>query len=253
MLDPRLSRTGRSTGSTTITVDLDLGEAKTVSYIAIAGHNLSPTAVVTLYGNTNPDMVNYIAVFSVPYAEFVCTAINDADVADSTYFQIIDENDNFLVDEFGNNICGFLYTSTYQYWRISIVDPDNADGYIEISKIYLGDSVQMPYMSKTQKIPTASTGTTQVSLTGQIYGDKGYTYQYGNISFPVIEDSEKTAIDSQFRIIEKTTPFILLIWENDLAYQLPIYSILTTDLDWARVENLPSRRWSLNFGFREVK
>jgi len=253
LIDPRMSRVGRTTTNRNIYFDFDLGSAKTISYICIAGHNLSSTATITLYGNTNPDLTDYVAVFTVPFSEFVCTAINDGSIGDSTYFQIVDENGNFLVDEYGNNICGFLYTSTYQYWRIFIDDVDNTDGYLEVSKIYLGDSLQMPFMAKTQKLPTASTGVTQYSSTGQPYSDKGYSYIYGTISFPIIEDSEKIDIDAAFRIVEKTTPSIILIWENDLTYQLPIYLLLTTDLDWTRVENLPSRRWSLQFGFREIR
>lgn len=157
-----------------------------------------------------------------------------------------------VADEFGNLIWGNILASGYRYWILTIEDPSNADGYIEISKMFFGDYLQLPYMGKTQKLPTATTSTQQFSPTGCIYTDKGITYKYGNVTFPVVEDDEKTAIDAVFAEIDKSVPFILLIWENDLTFQPPIYSILTTDLDWQRVADMNGRRWSFSFGFREI-
>jgi hypothetical protein len=107
-------------------------------------------------------------------------------------------------------------------------------------------------MGKSQKVNTASTSEVAESVGGQAYGDVGYFYQLGDVSFPIIEDSEKLTIENLFRLTDKYTPVILLIWENDLTVQPPIYSRITTDMQFTRVEGVSGRKWSLNFSFKEV-
>jgi hypothetical protein len=251
LTDTRLSRFARSTGTATDII-ADLGATYQINYIAIAGHNLSPTAIVTLYGNSTNDFVNPPVSFTVNYEKVITQAIADPTIDDSQFFFLIDENNNYIVDENDNYIVGLIYGSTYRYWKISISDPDNVDGYIELSKIYLGDYLQLPAMAKSQKIPTASTSTRTENSTGQTFGDKGIVYKYGSITLPFVDDDNKLAIDQTFNVIDKIVPFFLLIWENDLTFQPALYSILTTDIEWQRVEGVSQRYWSATLNFKET-
>ena len=146
----------------------------------------------------------------------------------------------------------FTASQTYRYWRLAISDPTNTDTYISLSKWYLGTYIQLPYMAKNQKIPTASTSDVAESNDLQAYGDPGVFYRYGTVNFPNIEDSDYTIMDSMFRLLDKYVPFILLIWENDLTFFPPLYSIMTSDFDWTRVEGVTGRKWSLAFNFKET-
>jgi hypothetical protein len=250
-MDTRLSRIFRSTATTT-DITVDLAAAYQINYLCLVGHNLTSSAIVTLYGNSENVFTSPAVNFNILYNSQITQAINDSSIIDSDNYYVIDEDDNFIVDENGNFIVGLIYGSNYRYWQISISDATNPDGYIEVSKVYLGDYLQMPHMSKNQKIPTASTSTKTENSTGQIYGDKGIVYKYGNITLPFVTDDEKTDIDTAFNDVDTIVPFYLLIWENDLTFQPAIYSVLTTNLDWQRVEGTTQRYWSTQFGFKET-
>jgi hypothetical protein len=121
-----------------------------------------------------------------------------------------------------------------------------------MSKLYLGTYIQLPYMAKNQKIPTASTSDVAESNDLQAYGDPGVFYRYGTVNFPNIEDADYTIMDNMFRDLDKYIPFILLIWENDLTFFPPLYTRMTSDFDWTRVEGVTGRKWSLAFNFKET-
>jgi len=291
--DSRLSRYGRTTGTTT-DIHVDLGSQYFLSYIALLGTNLSQYATIIVYGNTSNDFTGYLVSYALTPAVNIIDVISDEDY-NSGYFNLVgadfqyiggnasptnfdyfltDEFGNQIVDEFGNSVYGFIwvidttvydvtdefvnqiwgniYSSGYRYWKISISDPLNSSGYIEISKLYFGDYLQLPGMSRDQKIPKASTSKVTESTTGQSYGDKGITYNYGSITFPFVDDDEKLQIDTAFDVIDKVEPFIMMIWEEELDVQPAIYSLLTTDLDWQRIPETTPRVWSLNFGFKET-
>jgi len=219
--DPRLSRIARTMDITSQSIVFDLGSAKAIDYFSIIKHNFTSSATIHIQGNATD-------VWTAPSIDVTLTWT----VANILY--------------------NWLTAQTFRYWRITISDATNADGFISMSKVYLGNYVQLPNMGKSQKVNTASTSEVAESVGGQAYGDIGYFYQLGDVSFPIIEDSEKLTIENLFRLTDKYTPVILLIWENDLTVQPPIYSRITTDMQFTRVEGVAGRKWSLNFSFKEV-
>ena len=219
--DTALSRTGRTIDDVSQNIIFDLGSPKAVTYIAILNHNISSGATITIEGNA-------VDVWTAP--SLTQTLTYNADAV----------------------IYNFTSAQTYQYWRLIIDDGSNPDGFIELSKVYIGDFVQMPYMAKNQKLPVASTSDVAESNSLQVYGDPGIFYKYGTVNFPFISDAEKIIIDTMFRVVDKYIPVILLVWENDLTFQPPIYSRITNDMDWQRNENQVGRFWTLSFQFKEV-
>jgi hypothetical protein len=249
--DSRLSRFARTTATAT-TITVDLLTARQVNYICFAAHNFTSAVSITMYGNSENVFTDPPVQFTVYYNQPISQAINDSSIVDSDNYYLVDENANFIVDENGNFIVGLIYGSNYRYWQIVISDATNPDGYLEISKMFMGDYLQMPHMSKNQKIPTASTSMKTENTTGQVYGDKGLVYKYGNITLPFVTDDEKLSIDEAFNEVDKINPFYMLIWENDLTFQPAIYSMLTNDLEWSRVEGQTQRYWSTQIGFKQT-
>jgi len=216
--DTRLSRIGKTLSKEDQTFIFDLGSAYAVNYITILGSNITATAVIKIEGNSSDAWVTPAFSQSFTTGQLI------------TYFD----------------------TETYQYWRLSIDDPDNAEDELTIGNIFIGSYLQLPYMGKTQKLPTASSSSSSESVSGQSYMDIGLLYKYGTIVFPVVSDTEKTSIDTAFTFLNKFKPFIMLIWENDLIFQPAIYSKLTTDMDFARVDGITGRTWSLSFAFKQT-
>ena len=219
--DTRLSRMARTIDLTSQTIVFDLGSARAVDYFAILKHNMTSSATIHIQANASD-------VWTAPTIDVTLTwTVN-------------------------NILYNWSSAQTYRYWRITISDATNTDGFISMSKVYLGNYVQLPNMGKSQKLNTTSTSDVAESVGGQSYGDPGYFYLSGDITFPVIEDSEKLIIENLFRLTDKYIPVILLIWENDLVVQPPIYSRITNDMQFTRVDGLVGRRWSLAFSFKET-
>lgn len=218
--DTRRSRIGRTLAVEDQTITFDLGSARAIDYIVIFNHNFTDSATVTIQANSSD-------LWTTPPVDQTLT------VAD-----VINYN--------------FSSSQTYRYWRLTVDDDTNTDTYLEISKVYIGSYLQMPYMSRDMEIPTASTSDVQESVGLQAYGDSGVIYKYGTVNFPVIADADKILMETMFNTIDKYIPYVLLIWENDLTSQPPLYVRNTADFTFKRVADLSGKKWSLSFSFKEA-
>ena len=149
--DTRLTRYARTVDDDDQTFILDLGSKRAVDYCTILGHNFTSGATIKIQGNASN-------VWTAPSVDITLTY-----TANNIYY-------------------AFSSTQTYRYWRLTVDDASNTDTYLQISKLWLSSYLQLPYMAKSQKIPTASTSTAQESISGQSYGDKKLIYRYGNIN-----------------------------------------------------------------------
>ena len=246
----RRSRYGRTTSVVSQYIDIDMVEMCAVDYFALIDDNLTATAIITLSGNSVNDLLNPVVVYTI--TDKAWTKLSD--IADSTLteFELVDENGDYIVDENTNYIVGYTSFSEYRYWRLAINDPDNTDMYLKISKMFLDSGTVMPSMAKTQKIPVASTTTISENPSGQVYPDPGYFYKYGTINFPFIDKDEKETIESLFRENDKYSGILIAVWESITDEEPPIYSRITTDMEFSRVEGLTGRIYSLQFGFKEM-
>lgn len=218
--DTRRSRIGRTLAVEDQTITFDLGAARAIDYIVIFNHNFTDSVTVTIQANSSDS-------WTTPPVEETLT------ISDVMLYE-------------------FSSSETYRYWRLVIDDATNTDGYLEISKVYIGGYLQMPYMSRDQEIPRASTSDVAESPGLQAYGDPGVLYSYGTINFPVIEDASKILMETMFNSTDKYIPYVLLVWENDLTSQPPLYARNTADFAFKRVADLSGKRWSLTFSFKET-
>lgn len=218
--DSRLSRYGRTLDISDQTIVFDLGAAYDVSYIVIFGHNITSSATVKIQANSSDS-------WTTPPVDETIT------VADVMIY-------HFSTDE------------TYRYWRLYIDDDSNTDGYIQIAKVFIGDYLQLPYMSKSKDVTTTSNSTSSDSESGQSYMNIGLDYKAETITFPFVSDAQYTNTDAAFRLLHKFKPFIMLVWENDLTFQAPLYVKHTADLAWKQIDTYAGRNWSLSFSFRET-
>lgn len=218
--ETRVSRKGRTVGLTAEYIVFNLGSAKAIDYIVILSHNFTSSVNAHIQGNAT----------------------------DSWGAPSVDQHITYSDDTMVYN---FTSAETYQYWRLLITDDTNTAGYIEISKVYIGDYIQMPYMAKDAKLPLMSTSDIDESTSGQIYGNAGHFFRSGSVTFPYITDAERLVINAFYRLTDKYIPFIVLWWESDLTTEPPIYARLTNDLEWTRAQFV-GKIWSLSFQIKEV-
>jgi len=100
-------------GSITLTCDTGLSQGVPVDTIAILGHNLTKSAIVQVQGSKNPSFSPSDIVFTME------TQLDDMYWIAETLPTLIGQN---------------------RYWRFTIQDPTNTDGYIEIGTILFGVS-----------------------------------------------------------------------------------------------------------------
>lgn len=95
-----------------VTIDCNLGTAQAVDVVAICDHNLTATATITILADDE-------ATFTAPPLSEMIT------------WQ-------------ANNVIRYLTTGTrtYRYWRLSVTDTSNTDGYLRIGSLYLGTYVE---------------------------------------------------------------------------------------------------------------
>ena len=186
----------------------------------IAGTNLSSSAIVKIQGN-------------------------NTDIWTSPSVEIVLENNNGVSYTFSDNF------SAMRYWRFSIEDGSNIDGYIELGRAWIGEAitVSVPYISFVEKRINTSEAT--ISISGQPYGDVGYVYRSWEMSYPYWDNTEKANIEIFADYVNKSLPFFTQFTDDNNCILGPFYVIMTNNIDMVHLKSL--NIWSSKLSFREVK
>jgi len=175
-------------------IKIDAGEGNTITpkCMAIAKHNLTPSATIKFQANSEDNWS------SPPLDETISHA---ADI---------------MTKRFANS-------TGYRYCQFYFHDPTNPDDYIEIGRPSFGGYLQLPPIAPDTEIPYGTTTLVNRSITGQGYGDKGYKFRQFKVSYPLINESERAQIKSMWNEVENDKPIFLLLWEDSLDIERPIY------------------------------
>lgn len=219
---PHLTRVWRSLTAEDEYAGIDAGSGSTVTADCafIAAHNLSATAVVKVQAcddgtYTSPDIDE--------------TMTWDAGI-----------------------MVSFFTSDTCRFWRFLIDDPDNEDGYLQIGRLALGSYLQMPPIEPGMTLPSGTTTSVTVAASGQSFADIGQVYLQPAFSFPLITTAERTNVEAMWRAVEQHTPIFLVVWEESLTVQRPIYCRIKRDLlSWQKASEA-GVMWSLDLDFEEA-
>ena len=142
--------------------------------------------------------------------------------------------------------------NAYTNWMIRIVPQYQIDPIdpIQIGNIFLGTALTMPGMDISKIISRKTNSEYSKSLTGQMYGSEGVKLKYAEIPFKGVEIEDKTSVEKFIDYCDTITPFILLIWEDDLLIEPPIYCNLTEAINFQKES---AYGWSFNMKFEECR
>ena len=177
VIDSRLSRLYRTDGVTTADIKFNLGSAQDISSVAIANHNITSGASITLYGNTSSSF------------------------ASPAFTQVLTWDEDIILQIFG--------TETYQYWLIKIVDPSNPDGYIEVGRAWIGEYFQTPGVAPTVSVDYNSASSKARSIGGQTYLDINYKYTNFGIRHSAITFAEKAEFQEVLDTVDTGIPYFI--------------------------------------------
>lgn len=197
------------------------GGAITADYFAVFNHNFTDGAKLSLKGGN--DVVDW----------------GNPDYKESVPF-----SDYYLILNAGGR--------TYDQWRFEFDDPDNAEGFVKIGMMFLGEYLQMPGMAIDQELPLETTAKQTISYSGQVYGDDGYDFKNGVFNFPLLNETQRTNIKTMFKSVKHIKPIILLVWANDLDLEPPMYCVIDQKrISFKRTKSY-NDKWKTKIKFREV-
>lgn len=257
--DERLSRVGRTTSEDLSTITFDLGSEKSVDKVMIYGHNFSSGAEIIL-------QANYSNSWTSPAYSVTLFVANPEPAVEYTLIDedgspLIDDDGAYLIDEYfsGNNINDlteyYLYyklatTQTFRYWRLVIYD-SNSDNYTEISKVFLGQHLEFE-IDTGIALSDKSNSTSTKSESGGIYGNRKLQYKAAEFTVSVIDEDLRQNIKAWWNAVDVVKPFYMLIWEDDLDVEEPLYCNLTKELNWKK-RSEHGGVWDLGFEVEECK
>ncbi len=179
------------------------------------------------------------------YAEFRVLFTSPTWGDTTSYFQILTS----IVPDI---ITSSVTEGSYLYWRLTFEDPNNEDGYIEIGNIFLVDSLTMPGMNVSKIVSKSTNSTVTKNASGQLFANRRTQLNYAEITFSSAVESDRQNVKDFVDSVDITNPFVLLIWEDSLDVQPPIYCNLT-ELPVFTKETTDYVSWGFDMKIEECK
>jgi len=217
-----LSRRWRTTGvaSEYYTIDAGAGNTITADCAAIAAHNLTSGAMIKVMAHTSND-------WGAP--DLSVTFTWSAGI-----------------------MMAFFAPTAKRFWRFDFADAANPDGYLEIGRLGFGEYLQMPPIEPDAELPIMTTSEQLTSLSGQVYGDRRLTLLVPAFALPIVSEAQRQAIKEMFAEVHNLTPLFLVVWEDSLDVEPPLYCRINQEqLEFRKAEEA-GVMWSLDLEFVEV-
>lgn len=201
--DDRLSRVGRTVSDTSQTIVFDLLSAVAVSKILIQNHNFTSGVTLTLEAHTSDSWGAPSYTTSLTYTA------------------------DYIYKDLGSN-------QTYRYWRLSVSDASNPDDYLEISKVFLGTHIAV-YMDTAMVLDYDTNSTVSKSISGQAYSNRQLDFKKAKFVLSDITPATRILLKAFWDHVNIVKPWWLIIWEESLTTEPPIYNLLTKPMSWNKV------------------
>jgi len=182
----------RATGDTAEWLKVNLGSAKEIRALVLAYANLTTGATLTLQGHTSDSWT------APAYSQVI--AISAAMAARGQ-----------IVYHLGT-------PRTYQWWRITIADSANPDGYVRIGRVFLGTYAQ-PARSyyKEWSLTVVDPSEVMVNKTGQKFVNVRPSYHEIKLDFRSVPAADRTIFKAIADEVGQAYPFWITLDSGDLA------------------------------------
>lgn len=198
------SKRFRTTSKTTQNIVFDFGSAKSVnSFVMLLPKegdiNLTESATIKIQANATNS-------WGSPSVDQTLTY--DSDFRQLSYF--------------------WSSNQTYRYWRLTVSDTSAVSDYVEISKVILGVSVDMPGIQNGFKLEKVD-GTKKISNEyGTGYFDEYPILKSMKFDWKVLTESEIEILDQLLEVYGSHSAMFLTIDENSTIFDKERYSIYGT-------------------------
>jgi len=200
----RLAKRWRSTDPSAQTIVCNLGSAQAVDTIAIMGHNISASATLTIEAGTADSWGSPAFTTSLTY--------NTAAVL------------KFLAA-----------AQTYQYWRFTIDDGSNSDGYVEVGRFWLGTYLALdPSSLDSFTVTKTRSDTVGSGRDFQKFATQGVGRRIFSLQFPWTSGTSLTAIQTMYDTVGNHSSMIFCNFDSLRTYVLvdPCYVSIEGDINF---------------------
>ena len=198
----RLSKRWRSTAATSQTVIVDLGSAQAVDTVAILGHSLTTSAVVSIDAHTSdswgaPAYTTTLTALTGPILKYLASA------------------------------------ETYQYWRFNISDASAASTYVEAGRLWLGERLTIdPSSLYNFSVTKTRSDTVTYGRDRQKYATEGVGWRRFSMAFPKTGSSALTNVLTMYDTVGNHESIIFSNFDSSRSYTLvePVYCSIVGDI-----------------------
>lgn len=216
--DQMLAKRYRTTGITAQTITFDFGAAVSIDTFAIIDHNISTAATITVSANSTN---------SFPGATTETITGN------------------------ANMILKFFTAHNYRYWRVTINDPTNTDGYLEMGRVWLGAYTAIsPSSLLGFDITKKRNDTVDHGRGRQKYASEGIGWRKFNFEFPPTNYAMVKKVEDMFDFVGLHSSFIFCNFDTNRDYQIvePCYCSFSKELSFEHTKNM---KFEYEFSFEE--
>lgn len=206
--DQRLSQQYRTTAVTSQTIILDLGSAISISTAAIISHNFTSSVSVTVDANTTNSWGSPATSKTIIY------------------------NAGMMLN--------FFTPVSYQWWRFTISDPTNTNGYLSMGRIWLGNYITIDPSSNIDFEVTKKRSDRVIHGRGQQkFASKGVDWNEYSLSFPSSNYTMVDSIGTMFDTVGKHTSVIFCNFDTLRGITNliePVYCSIIDDINFTNEE-----------------
>lgn len=206
----RLAKRWRSTDASAQTVVCNLASAQAVNTIAILGHNISSSATLTIEAHTSDSWGAPSYTTSLTYNAAAILKFLDA-------------------------------SQTYQYWRYTIDDSTNSDGYVEVGMLWLGTYLTIDPSSLDAF--TVTKRRSDQSIYGrdrQKFATEGVGWRQFDLSFPRTGGTALTDVLTMIDTVGLHSSVIFCNFDSLRTYELvePVYCSIVGEVPFSHARNM---------------
>jgi len=199
----RLAKVFRTTTPTAQTVVFDLGSAQTINCAAIIGHNLSASSTTMIEGNASDSWISPSVQETFTY---------DSDM-----------------------IVKYFTGGSYRYWRFTLDDASNADGYDEVGVLWISDYIDIDPTSLIDfSVKKRRSDTVTYGRGRQKFSTEGVGWRRFEMSFPRTGGTALTNILTLYDMAGNHSSLIFSNFDSLRSYPIvePVYCSIVGDLSF---------------------
>jgi len=224
--DQRLSKPFEYSGSS-VSIYIDLGSAKVVNTVAVLGHSLSASAVVTFsaydVSYLDAPIINEICTWSAEaILKFFLYTLSSSCIGSEVPDELSSEDSYLLIEE---------ESASFRYWKVTITDSGASK--ISVGRVWIGTYLTIsPSALLDFSIVLKTSDRVYHGSDRQKFGIPGVSWRQFNLAFPETDYTMISAIETMIDAVGMHSSLIFCNFDTIRSYNIvePCYCSLSEEV-----------------------